>query len=662
MLDLTVAAAGRKINAQPFGSEACAATRVTVASRACRPPRCRPAAPTNRSCGIYPAQKLADFNMRVESEHDAAEMTECWDLPLKDFLECFPPPQTGRIVDGYEPNIEAHETFGIPNGVVLNFHRKVNPNVPLSFRDPWGGAQSDQWVKVTLPIDFQGKFRLLPYDPASDDSSVDHIFSTVADLVRAFPVYAQANASIGNEGDDPDAPPTVACGERLKLIRIICRHGDKFLECRPAGQTRLLLLRMNVVGNFTSVHDNSEYLLADLVCMTPRRRRVKVSDEPCPNQRSCRIPGVPANFTGELFVEEPDAFVETTPADDPSVIIGVPHNLEMTVSTVDASFDRGLSLNNFATNNRNLFPVVARVTDWDEETAILQHHFVKPGVELVMHGWTRQSKILTQSGDAMYAIPLTYQGKFRIKAQQFNGVYELERAHPGYKITVLYVDPADKDFPLAVGDIFKVKHGDTLKKNNQNNKDKDAKYLKCEKCIMTGTLRSKEVKLPMNSHSRFEEVMEEAKATEYHIKELVTFVSDQQLDVVLTSRSPDHKSTEDDLPSDRVITLCDFIVEPAVYVSVQVPDAPAFHIPLRTLINVKFVEQLEKSASPLLTRQNPRLSTLDRCVEVLPSEVFNALKTHKPAQPPAGCSPQASTMPTQVSTVQSQARLKATNG
>ena len=595
--------------------------------------------------------------MRVESEHDTAEMTEHWDLPLKDFLECFPPPQTGRIVDGYEPNIEAHETFGIPKGVVLNFHRKVNPNVPLSFRDTWGGAQSDHWVKVTLPIDFKGKFRLLPYDPASDDASIDHIFPTVEDLVRAFPVYAQANASIGNDGDESDAPPTVACGERLKLIRILCRHGDKFLECRPVGRTRLLLLRMNVVGNFTAVHDNSEYLLADLVCMTPRRRRVQVVDEPCQSQRSpCRIPGVPANFTGELFVEEPDAFVETTPADDPSVIIGVPHNLEMTVSTVEASFDRGLSLNNFATNNRNLFPVVARVTDWDEETAILQHHFVKPGVELVIHGWTRQSKVLAQSDDAVYAIPLTYQGKFRIKAQQFNGVYALERAHPGYKIIVLYVDPAEKDFPLAVGDILKVKRSDTL---NKSNKDKEVKYLKCEKCIMTGTLRSKEVKLPMNSLARFEEVMEETKTTEYHIKELVTFVTDQQLDVELTTRSLDHKSAEDDLPSDRVITLCDFIVEPAVYVSVQVPDAPAFHIPLRTLIYVKFIEQLEKSASPLLTRQNPRLSTLDRCVEVLPLDVFNVLKTHKPPQSPTGCSPQMSTLPTPVST---KAKTKASNG
>ena len=588
--------------------------------------------------------------MRLASEHDAAAMAECcWDLSLKDFLECFPPPQTGRIVDGYEPNAAAHESFGIPKGVVLNFHRKVNPNVPLSFRDSWGGAQSHNWVKVTLPIDFNGKFRLLSYDPASDDFSVDHIFPTVADLVRAFPVYAQTNASIGNSGDDDaDATPTIACGARIKLMRILCKHGDKYLECRPVGQTRLLLLRMNVVGNFTAVHDNSEYLLADLVCMTPRRRRVQFCDEAYQSQRACRIPGVPANFAGDLFVEEPDAFVETSPADDPSVIIGVPHNLDMTVSTVEASFDRGLSLNNFATNNRNIFPVVARVADWDEETAILEHHFVKPGTELVIHGWTRQSKILAQSGDTVYAIPLMYQGKFRIKAQQFNGVYELARAHPGYKITVLHVDPVDTEFPLAVGDIFRVKPGDTLTK-------KDPKHLKCEKCIMTGTLRSKVVKLPMNSLSKFEEVMEEAKTTEYQIKELVTFVSDQQLDVELISRSPDHKSPESDLPKDKVITLCDFIVEPAVYVSVQVADAPAFHIPLRTLIYMKFVEQLDKSASPLLTRQNPRLSTLDRCVEVLPSEVFNALKTNKPAESVV------SAMSTQMPSVPTKASVKATN-
>ena len=112
-------------------------------------------------------------------------------LPLKEFLECFPPPQTGRILADYRPDFDADAAFDLPAGAVLQFHRKVNPNVPLSFRDPWGGGGASRRVTVTLPLEFRGLFRLLPYDPASDDCSPDHIFTTVADLVKAFPVYVQ---------------------------------------------------------------------------------------------------------------------------------------------------------------------------------------------------------------------------------------------------------------------------------------------------------------------------------------------------------------------------------------------------------------------------------------------------------------------------------------
>ena len=63
----------------------------------------------------------------------------------------------------------------------------------------------------------------------------------------------------------------------------------------------------------------------------------------------------------------------------------------------------------FAAGHRSHFPVVARVGDWAEETSILENHFVKPGVELVIHGWTKQSKIVCEAPSGFYAIPLTYQ-------------------------------------------------------------------------------------------------------------------------------------------------------------------------------------------------------------------------------------------------------------
>ncbi len=553
-------------------------------------------------------------------------------LPLKDFLECFPPPQSGRIIDGYYPDFE-DDSFNIKPGTVLNFHRQVSPNVPLSFTDPWGGGKANHSVKVTLPLEFQGRFRLLPYDPDTEDVSEEHVYETAEDLLRAFPVYVQANASYGRPGDEEIADTDILdwqqhfgeCsfkrGDKLKLIRLVHKYGQKVIECRLLGEARLMLMPLDCVGNFTVVADDNEYMLSDLLSMLPRKRRLQIADS---TRKQHKIPGVPADFQSDLYLEEPEAFVEASPMDDPGLILGLPNSLEVNIAPEENAFDRGHLLNTFATNNRNVFPVVARVTDWDEETTILENHFVRPGIELVIHGWTRQSKILAIADDKFFAIPLTYQGRFRIKPQQFHGAAELENAHPAYKIRVVEIDRSDMNTAIAPGDVLRIVRQDSLHRNAKGTER--GQHLKCEK--LEGIGRGKEIRIPLSSKARFEEILEETKSEDYAIRELVTFVTDtEELVVDLLQGSLDQKIDDRDLPLNGLpITLCDYIVEPAVYVSVETAEAPAFHIPLRTLIYVTFVQQLEKASSPLLTKVSPRLSTLDRCVEVLPPDVFNALR------------------------------------
>ena len=552
-------------------------------------------------------------------------------LPLKEFLECFPPPQSGRMIDGYYPDFD-DDTFNIKPGTVLNFHRQVSPNVPLSFKDPWGGEKANHLVKVTLPSEFQGRFKLLPYDPDSEDMSPDHVYETAEDLVKAFPVYVQANASYRRKGNEEISDKdrlncqehgecSFKCGDRLKLIRLVHKYGQKVIECRLFGEARLILLPMDCVGNFTVVPDDNEYMLSDLLSMLPRKRRLQIADS---TRKQHKIAGVPADFQGDLYLEEPEAFVEASPMEDPGLILGLPNTLNVNIAAEENAFDRGQLLNTFATNNRNLFPVVVRVTDWDEETTILENHFVRPGIELVIHGWTRQSKILAIAGDKYYAIPLTYQGKFRIKPQQFHGAADLENAHPAYKIRVVEIDQNDLNTAIAPGDVLRIIRQDSLHRNAKGTQR--GQYLKCEK--LEGIGRGREIRIPLVSNARFEEILEDSKLEDYAIRELVTFVMDtEELVVDLLQGSLDQKIDDRDLPLDGLpVTLCDFIVEPAVYVSVETAEAPAFHIPLRTLLYVTFIQQLEKSSSPLLTKHNPRLSTLDRCVEILPSDVFAALR------------------------------------
>lgn len=573
------------------------------------------------------ASSFSSSSASVNMERDAASLHQLH-LPLKEFLECFPPPQSGRVIDGYYPDFD-DDTFNIKPGTLLNFHRQVSPNVPLSFKDPWGGSKANHLVKVTLPIEFQGRFKLLPYDPDSEDLSPDHIYSTAEDLLRAFPVYVQANASYRQAGEEEITDNDLLefgecsfqCGDRLKLIRLVHKYGQKMIECRLLGEARLMLLPMDCVGNFTVVPDDNEYMLTDLLSMLPRKRRLQIADS---TRKQHKIPGVPANFQGDLYLEEPEAFVEASPMEDPGLILGLPNTLDVNIAPEENVFDKGQLLNTFATNNRNLFPVVARVTDWDEETTILENHFVRPGIELVIHGWTRQSKILAVTDDKYFAIPLTYQGRFRIKPQQFHGAADLENAHPAYKIRVVDIGQNDANTAIAPGDILRLVRQDSLHRNAKGSER--GQYLKCEK--LEGIGRGKEIRIPLSSTARFEEVLEESKSEDYAVRELVTFVTDaEELVVDLLQGSLDQKIDDRDLPlNGRPITLCDYIVEPAVYVSVETAESPAFHIPLRTLMYVTFIQQLEKSASPLLTKNTPRLSTLDRCVEILPPDVFAALR------------------------------------
>ncbi|KAK2168954.1 hypothetical protein LSH36_13g21002 [Paralvinella palmiformis] len=560
--------------------------------------------------------RIDDADMTIEEVEPSKPNDQQLILPVCEFLEHFVPPQCGRIVEGYPQDFDAYEAFEIPRGCSLTFCRKVNPNVPLSFQDSWGGAVAEHWLKITLPVEYQGKFELLPYDPMSGDTRADHIYHTVEELVKAFPPYVQANASYGDK--ILDAKSAFSCGDRLKLLRLVIKDAVKYLECRLLSEPQILRLPMECAGDFTTLTTNNSYLISDLISMVPRRRRVKLAaDSP---KHLSKLPGLPDNYAGELFIEKPDAFIEASPVDDSGLIIGLPSDLDLMIYPDETS--QGQLFSSFVNANRNLFPVMARVLDWGQETSILENHRMKPGVQIVIHGWTKQSKVLAICGDNYYTIPLTYTGTFRIKPRRYNGVSELVRAYPGNKLRVVRVDPDDHDFPLAQGDMIRIKREDTLKRRTFSEVE-----IKCEKYESSG--RSREIKLPLGSPAIFEELIEESRNEQFKMKELVSFVSDQELVVEVTKRSCDQKIRDDYFSVGSSIVLCDFIIEPAVYVSVDAADAPAFHIPLRTLIYVLFMYQLDKSASPLLTKSNPRLSTLDRCAELISSAVFSSLRPQR---------------------------------
>ena len=525
-------------------------------------------------------------------------------LPLQEYLECYPSPSKGIIASGDENILQEYGEDLMP-GAELIFKREVKYSLDIALYEDGNKTFTGQ-----LPVEFKGRFHILPYDPQTEDISESHIFRTVSDLIKAFPSYAEPTCSWYNT-TIPEW--SLEKGMQLKLLRITVKNKEKMLECKRLGQTRVMYLPMSCIADFKVLSDNNDYTVTELCGLLPRRRRIRASK----SYKDLDTVGLPSGYRGDIFIEQPEAFIEVSPAVNPDVIIGLPCNVTMSIlPVIDQNI---LVLNSFAQVHKSQLPVIARVATWEEESNILENHLIKPGVDLIIHGWTRQAKVLARTGKDFYSIPLTYGGKFIMKPKTFTGVTQLDRAHPNYMLKVL-INP-DPSIPLGIGDLVKVKRGDTLKKK-KGNRDQ-ANYVLCEKYDQQGKPTTS-VKLPLTAQLEFEEVNDK---TLYPIRDLVEFVQDHELEVELKVPSPDQKFRDKDLPGQVGITLTDNITESAVYCSVDVADAPAFHIPLRTLLYLTVIGRIQKEESPLLMKRNPRLSTMDRCTELLAPHVYEALQT-----------------------------------
>ena len=83
--------------------------------------------------------------------------------------------------------------------------------------------------------------------------------------------------------------------------------------------------------------------------------------------------------------------------DDPGTVVRLPDADERILVAPDAPtmLRAGHSLSSVVTNSRNTLPLVVRVVDWRQQTTVLEHHYVRPGVELVLHGTRKQTKAST---------------------------------------------------------------------------------------------------------------------------------------------------------------------------------------------------------------------------------------------------------------------------
>jgi hypothetical protein len=306
-------------------------------------------------------------------------------IPLPDLFEFFPYPHQARIVSGLD--ILSRAECGLSPDAILTFRRQNNSladKVTLSWHQE--GTQRT----IQLPVDSPLEFFLLPYDPRTDDCK-ETTCRSVADLSQCFPPFVRVKSVRSSHQS------LVKSDDLLKLLRLgqTCDN-DKYIECRPVNDTRLINLPFDCSGEFVAVFDTQlTYTLADLVCghvMPVRRRRVLPASI---DKQPVIIQNIPPDVS--LFVEPPTheaATVEARPLDDPTTLVRLPDmDVKILVSPVSDVVNRRQSLASLVEANNGTFPLAVRVADWKEETTVLENHFVRPGVELILHGTTRITKV-----------------------------------------------------------------------------------------------------------------------------------------------------------------------------------------------------------------------------------------------------------------------------
>jgi len=305
-------------------------------------------------------------------------------LPLPDFLDFFPAPHVGRIVSGLD--------------VLTRPECGVAPDAVFTFRRCWvdGSARCITWqpadadagpLGVDVPDGVDVKFRVL--------SSGDGRHCSVPELAAAFPlcpVRVQSTASTS----------PVHVGERLRPVRLVWRNGERCVECRRTADRKLIDVPFSCAAQFVEDADDVAMSLDELTvrCLSPRRRHVKLCED-TDLQVSGLPPGAghPDGPAGQLYVGQASTssaiVVEACPVDDAATLIRLPHADQRILVAPDApmSLRPGHSLASFVTNSRNMFPLIVRVVDWRQQTSVLEHHYVRPGVELVIHGRAQQTKV-----------------------------------------------------------------------------------------------------------------------------------------------------------------------------------------------------------------------------------------------------------------------------
>ena len=334
------------------------------------------------------------------------------ELSLEEFVIRFKLPQRAKVLEGYyeQGDVDSNREFSRDD--VLDVKKVICPFVALAFRDKVTGKDR----RLTVATNNTNLWFEIVSEKKPCGSPV--VFKNVMELVKSWPTVVKALS------EHPGETPAYKNGEWLSLIRVIYPLGDEVrtLEVKRVKTLELVQLPLDMQGSFIEVLDENAYTLQELVDIAKVPRLLKISRK---NKNESWIPGIPAKFDGYLRMEKPDLLAEVCRVlqDDDEVNeeerkISVPVDSDIKLAVRDEDYSLSDRVTCVTLNSLvELFPrkrhLVYSVTEWNEQTTILQNHFTRPGDKIVIYEMENVTKILASHDGRHFAIPSNHQGCFK---------------------------------------------------------------------------------------------------------------------------------------------------------------------------------------------------------------------------------------------------------
>lgn len=360
--------------------------------------------------------------MQSGRDQDNQVCTEDVSLPLSRFVREVNLPQRAKVREGYYEEGDADGNREFSNDDVVDVRRVICPLVILRYEDP----VSQKVVRVSATTrNPDVRFHVLTRQEMTRAAKPRHL-RFVQELIDSWPnvvkCLSEHTILCSPDGKGPESV-TILKDDELRLIRMIFDgKGGSFLECRVQRTTQLVRLQPSYAGSFVEVPDRMSYTLRELVdaAWVERNLRVDYSLE----EQPCLPNGIPNNYTGVLVMEKPEVLVEMCRLlryeDSVKNVLSppllVPIDCDIQVSPRHEEYttlpNEPRSLVELGAVADHVFPVLARIVGWTEQSGILVNHMTRPGDHVILYARTAIDRVVARCGEKYFLIPTTHSGCF----------------------------------------------------------------------------------------------------------------------------------------------------------------------------------------------------------------------------------------------------------